>query len=84
MKKQSSPYYNRARGPALVLELPAAVAARMEAKQAPVPVVRQSADDVVDWRQGGTYKAERNILLEFTGKWDAVGRPIFLAVGETE
>lgn len=80
---------NQARGPALVLELPAAVAARLEAQQAPAvakpaPVVRQSADEIIDWREGGAYKAEQNIRLEFTDKWDAAGRPIFLAVGETK
>lgn len=35
IKKQSAPYRNRARGPALVLELPAAVAARLAAQDTP-------------------------------------------------
>lgn len=61
MKKQSAPYRNRARGPALVLELPADVAARMEAKQAPAVAATAPVQEMYDLRSLPEVKRQLNL-----------------------
>src|SRR4026209_255574 len=64
-----------------MIAIPAHVQARLDARQTKaVPVIHQAADEIVDWRDGGRYKEERGVRLEFTGRWDEQGRPVFVAI----
>lgn len=82
MKKQSSPYHNQARGPALVLEVPDFVKARQIAKQTPPAIL--PADDIVPLTEWAEYKdrlAADGLALVFTGRFDLQGRAVFAVTG---